>query len=219
MTFCRIMLLLHYLAVAWLFVGSEYFNDYEPGYSPWQISNSDFEGYSSTKLYVFSAYWVCTVVTTVGYGDYSGGTTLEYLFTIGLEFMGLAVFSVLQVAVLQVVQTDSSYRGFFINKTDELNSWLMVLEKSNFPKSIPADLYQEIKHCLHCSFESDFNMIIEEFDFYQKLSPALQQNLVMTIFPEFIFKFRELFNGCERQFTSNLVMSLSYKFYQHNHTI
>ena len=45
------------------------------------------------RLYVFSIYWVCTVITTVGYGDYSGGTTLEYEYTMCLEFFGLIVFA------------------------------------------------------------------------------------------------------------------------------
>lgn len=47
----------------------------------------------------------------------------------------------------------------------------------------------------------------------------MQQQLVYHIFPSFIFEFRAVFNGCERQFTSNLVMSLSYNFYEHGVTI
>ena len=52
------------------------------------------------RLYVFSIYWVCTVITTVGYGDYSGGTTLEYEYTMCLEFFGLLVFATMQTAVM-----------------------------------------------------------------------------------------------------------------------
>ena len=94
-TVSKIMILLHYLAITFLWIGSDAFRDYEARYLPWQLAISDFEGYSSYKLYIFSVYWVCTVITTVGYGDYAGGTTLELLFTIVLEFLGLVVFSVL----------------------------------------------------------------------------------------------------------------------------
>lgn len=93
-TVCKVLMLLHYLAIVWLWIGSDSFLTYEAGYLPWNFAISDFEGYSGYKLYVFSVYWVCTVVTTVGYGDYAGGTTLELLYTILLEFLGLAVFSV-----------------------------------------------------------------------------------------------------------------------------
>ena len=98
-TLCRIVMLLHYLAVLWLWVGSEYFLDFEEGYPPWQYSIEDFRGKSKQNLYYFSVYWVCTVVTTVGYGDYAGTTSLERIVTFLLEFFGLLVFSVLQVAV------------------------------------------------------------------------------------------------------------------------
>lgn len=94
-TICRILLLLHFLAILWIWIGTEAFIDFEAGYTPWLLNSSDFADYTLTQTYVFAVYWVCTVVTTVGYGDYSGGTTLELLFTIGLEFFGFFIFAVL----------------------------------------------------------------------------------------------------------------------------
>ncbi len=40
------------------------------------------------------------MITTVGYGDYTGSTSIEYCFTMGIEFLGFVIFSVLQIAVL-----------------------------------------------------------------------------------------------------------------------
>ena len=71
-TICRIFMLLHYLAIVFIWIGSDQFIDYEEGYPPWQIAYDDFKGYTKYRLYIFSVYWVCTVVTTVGYGDYAG---------------------------------------------------------------------------------------------------------------------------------------------------
>lgn len=92
---CKVTMLLHYLAFLWIYVGGEAFYDYEPGYLPWQFDNEDFDGMSYYQLYVFSTYWVFTVITTVGYGDYAGGTTLEYEVTLFLEAFGMVVFTVL----------------------------------------------------------------------------------------------------------------------------
>ena len=89
------MILLHYLACLWLFLGSEYFQGFEIGQSPWIIANEDFNDLSDRQLLVFSTYWVCTVVTTVGYGDYTGGTTLEYIFTFSIEFFGIIIFALI----------------------------------------------------------------------------------------------------------------------------
>lgn len=52
-----------------------------------------------SPLYVFIFYWVITVITTTGYGDFSGGTTIEYLASLVIEFGGLLVFGVLSLMV------------------------------------------------------------------------------------------------------------------------
>ena len=51
-------------------------------------------------------------------------------------------------------------------KTDQITLWLMTIEKSNYPQSLPPDLYEAMKADLHDSFWGDFNLLIEEFDFY-----------------------------------------------------
>ena len=56
-----------------------------------------FQIYGPWQIYVFASYWVYTVLTTVGYGDYSGYNSQEYVFTILLEFSGLILFSLLSV--------------------------------------------------------------------------------------------------------------------------
>ena len=87
--------MLHYLGSLWIFVGSEIFMEFEKGLDPWMFANNDFEGMSITQLFVYSTYWVCTIVTTVGYGDYTGGTTLEYIVSFAIEFFGFIIFSMI----------------------------------------------------------------------------------------------------------------------------
>lgn len=88
-------MLLHYLGCFFIYIGSERFVDYEADHVPWTIANSDFHGMSNLELMIFADYWVCTVVTTVGYGDYSGGTSIEYVFTFAIEFFGFVIFAAL----------------------------------------------------------------------------------------------------------------------------
>ena len=88
-------MLLHYLSVGWVWIGSEDFMTWEVDRTPFFVANSDFHDDTKYRIYIFSVYWVCTVITTVGYGDYAGSTTLEYEYSIFLEFFGLVVFSML----------------------------------------------------------------------------------------------------------------------------
>mmetsp|Transcript_28790 Transcript_28790/g.38390 ORF Transcript_28790/g.38390 Transcript_28790/m.38390 type:complete len:142 (+) Transcript_28790:938-1363(+) len=94
-TFTKITVLLHYLGCLFIYIGSERFVDFEEDHVPWTIANSDFHGMSNVELMIFADYWVCTVVTTVGYGDYTGSTSLEYVFTFSIEFFGFLIFAAL----------------------------------------------------------------------------------------------------------------------------
>ena len=45
-TICRIFMLVHYLAILWIWIGSDSFRDYETGLAPWTFANEDFANYS-----------------------------------------------------------------------------------------------------------------------------------------------------------------------------
>ena len=84
-----------------------------------------------TQKYIFSTYWVCQVITTVGYGNYTGGTTVEYLVTLFLEFFGILVFTALQMAVNRVANGTYAFGDYFNARVARIELWLLTMEKSN----------------------------------------------------------------------------------------
>ena len=86
-----IILCVHWFGCLWIWIGTRKFVTNDPT-KPWLIKQPELKG---QKLYIFVTYWVYTVITTVGYGDFIGGTTLEFLVTILIEFFGIIVFTVL----------------------------------------------------------------------------------------------------------------------------
>ena len=50
---------------------------------------------------------------------------------------------------------------------------------------ITPTLYRDIVESVEDAFEYDFNMLIEEYDFYYGLSPKMQTNLVNFLFFDF----------------------------------
>ena len=46
-------------------------------------------------IYANAFYFILTTITTVGYGDLGGNTTIELLFSMIVEFVGLTFFSFL----------------------------------------------------------------------------------------------------------------------------
>jgi len=68
----------HLLACIWLKIG---ISDEEEG---WPYVNRGLRENEIFHIYVFSYYWIIETVTTVGYGDYTGSTLGELIFSMGL---------------------------------------------------------------------------------------------------------------------------------------
>ena len=83
---------------------------------------------------------MCTVITTVGYGDYTGSTTAEDEVTLFLEFFGLIVFTILQMAVTRVTTSTYSFSDYYFQKTTRIELWLLTMEKSNAPYHLPGEM-------------------------------------------------------------------------------
>jgi hypothetical protein len=66
--------------ILWLFAGlNKLLGDKN---APWSQSNPVIGAYNNEEKYVLTIYWIFTLVTTVGYGDFAGGTKGEYLITV-----------------------------------------------------------------------------------------------------------------------------------------
>jgi hypothetical protein len=91
------LLVMHVVACVWLYTGES-----TPG--SWITSESAGIGEDTdpTKKYITSLYWVVTTLTTVGYGDYKGFTTKEYLVTMIVEFIGILFFSVIMGSINEI---------------------------------------------------------------------------------------------------------------------
>ena len=84
---------------SWIYVNELYGNDGN--------GNSNIRG--NAALYVFSLYWVFTTLTTVGYGDYAGGTTAEYMVTLLYEFVGFCYNAVLISVMGSVFASETTF--------------------------------------------------------------------------------------------------------------
>lgn len=106
-----------------------------------------FKEYGPEEVYVFALYWVFTVLTTVGYGDYAGYSSSEFVFTIGLEFCGLTFFALLTGLIAPLVTPEKDYQGMLMEKTGDLDIWIKKLQEANSTTCsyyLPATLYLSI---------------------------------------------------------------------------
>lgn len=132
----------------------------------WKFA-AGFENKSYHTQYIFAFYWIFEVITTVGYGDYTGATSQEYIFSIILEFLGLTFFSFLMGSINGIFNTSDNFDDLIEDKLDSLDMWIKKIEKSNKPFHIQPTLYNDIRKYVEQAFMYDFNLVIEEFVFYQ----------------------------------------------------
>lgn len=79
-------MIINALACIWIYLGIQVKGSWIHKFS---LRQTDTNG----DLYIAAIYWVVTTLTTVGYGDIKGFTDEEYLFQIGVEFIGIGFFA------------------------------------------------------------------------------------------------------------------------------
>ena len=68
------------------------------------------------------------VLSTVGYGDYAGAGTEEFLFSIFLEFCGITFFALLTGLIPPLVEPEKNFSDLILEKTYNLDSWIKKLQ-------------------------------------------------------------------------------------------
>jgi hypothetical protein len=167
-----ILLGVHFCVILWLLVGTR--QAMSDDSVPWIKKNLEIESYDNYQQYVLSIYWIFTLVTTVGYGDFYGSTTLEYFISILFEFGGFIVLAGVFWLMVQLLEPDYDFSTCLSEKQTCYEHWLSQLEKSNSNLNICPTLLIKVRKSLEDAFIYDFNMIIEEFEMYKHLTSQLQ---------------------------------------------
>lgn len=129
--------------------------------------------------------------------------------------MGLTFFSFLMGSINGIFNTSDNFDDLIEEKLDSLDMWIKKIEKSNKPFHIQPTLYNDIRKYVEQAFLYDFNLVIEEFQFYQQITPKMQTDLIQNtrVFKEFEKSFNHFFEECERGFTNELIISMYCRIY------
>ena len=123
------MFQIHLYVVLWLFAGSNKLMG-DPRL-PWGEANPIIKNYNHEEEYVLTIYWIFTLVTTVGFGDFVGSTKGEYFITVFFMFWGVLIFSMISFLVVRVLVNNFDFSVYVSDKFTQFENWLSQLEKSN----------------------------------------------------------------------------------------
>jgi hypothetical protein len=135
------LILVHIVTCLWILLAElfklddyEISNDEDPYENTWMYKYSQEEHLNDLELYFTSFYWCITTITTIGYGDISGTTTLERVFCSIVMIIGVVSFSFLNGALASILSNFDVQNAALQEKVTLLNK----IYKDYF---LPLDLY------------------------------------------------------------------------------
>ena len=149
-----------------------------------------------------------TTFATVGYGDFTGSTNQEYVFTMITQFLGIGFFGyVIGNISTMIGQIDSIQE--LQELEEELQSvWQMKLDRSNKEKYFSRHYYDHMNSFFSKYWSKDFNKLQDD-EFYIQLKPKLKNEVddicFRQIFTNFAGFFKDLEPGFKRAVVHNLV--------------
>ena len=109
------------------------------------------------------------MITTVGYGDFAGGNNIEWIYTIALEFGGLAFVAIVTGLLTPLVAPDGTFEQSLQERVEECNLWIRKLERassSGYESFMKPILYKQVMEAVEMAYSYDHNLIVEEFELY-----------------------------------------------------
>ncbi len=119
------------------------------------------------EQYVAGLYFIVATITTVGYGDVSGGTPAEQLFCIGLMLMGVIAYSMAISAFTGLMSSANRRQKALLSK-------LGALSHLRDEYSLSFDFYWRLRQSLHYEHTMDMS---EKLSFLHSLPPKLNVEL------------------------------------------
>lgn len=212
--FFAVVIVSNFLACVWIQVG--FLNKHAESGS-WVIRNEN--GLPSFDedpfgYYVFSVYHVWTILSTVGYGSFSYNTVAEMWFVCAVEVVSFGITASTVFIVANIVNgLDNSFEQKVRENLDAAYEWVFRLQKTDTEMDFPRHLAAQAVLLLEDSMRFDFNLIIEEFPFYQQLPPRMQTQLVESFFGDFLGLFDSFFSECEQGFRNELIVNMYMRSY------
>ena len=72
------------------------------------------------------------------------------------------------MSVTRITESKYDFHHYIEEREGEIDFWLLNMEKSSFPWHIPGAMFKLLRTTALNSIKNDFNMIIEEYGFWEK---------------------------------------------------
>ncbi|CAI2372657.1 unnamed protein product [Moneuplotes crassus] len=202
--------LINLFACFWIYVGES------EAESSWIVVNQELdmndENYDR-DVYIGSVYFIIATFSTVGYGDVTGVTSGELIFQLIIEFAGVCIFGFITGNIGELFVSSESIFQLKEKKIDEVNFWLLQLQRAQSAKILHVDYFNHINNFYTICWDKDFGEI-EKSEFYKQLKPKLQNELCDSLFDLLYNEFSSFFDQLETDFNREIAKKLKYQHFE-----
>ena len=110
------------------------------------------------------------------------------------------------------VQVDSIYE-LKTAKEEELELWLIRLDKSVKQKVLMNEYFTHIQKFFSAQWDKNFHSLKSE-EFFWKMKPQLQSELIDYLFKDYLDFFKFFFEGLQPGFRRAILKNLKFKIYE-----
>jgi voltage-gated potassium channel len=128
-----LMIVAHLIACGWIYIGGT-------GYD-------DIGTVSRGQIYLESFYWTITTLTTIGYGDITPTTTIQYMYVILIMLMGAGLYGFIIGNIANIIAKMDVTKTQFMEKVDNISNFLKY-------RNIPNNLQKRINDYYDYLWES-----------------------------------------------------------------
>ena len=148
------MLMSHFVGCLWIFVARNFHDENNPE-DTW-IEVGGYEDYDIPSLYVTAFYFAVTTITTVGYGDISGNSTVEMWICFFLHLIGVLSYSFASGSLTTII---SNYDNINDKNKDKIN----IINNLFKNKKLPPELYYSLLAAVRSDYNPEDQKQIKEF--------------------------------------------------------
>lgn len=201
----------HFFACVWLLIGFQQLYWHADGW----IRNNHEGGIQLLQywsLYTSSVYWVIASFTSVGYGDIKGHTTVEYLYQILVEMIGIGFYGYM-IGTFQNLFRDIQTKDHFNDQQQQIDHWLISLDKARKNQHLPYLILEGVRSFHSMKFRYDA-MKIQHTEIFKILKPRLKIQVLDQIFNDYYKIFEFVFEDCDNEFKREIILNSEFLFYQ-----
>ena len=164
-------------------------------------------------LYIESLFFVIQTFSTVGYGDFPGHRLAEYFYQMFMLVIGGVLYAILNSSLRNTVAQAEMAGKLMTQDSDGILLWLIRIN-NNSEFLFQDHLWIECRKLLMENLKLKSDEIFRHNEFFSKISPHIQYQILRRSYSKFLNVFSNYFEGVSEIFIFEFLLYLDPKNFE-----